>query len=129
MWGRRRAVWFTLVRLLLCVPMRDETERKHFGLAVRQFREERGLTQQALAKAARLNRTYLTGVETGTRNVTLQTMSRLADALGLAIAEFFREADDAKPALLPVRNCQCNMDGSPPRDGKPQDGETKNPAP
>jgi hypothetical protein len=47
MWGRRRALWLTLVRLLLCVPMRNETERKHFGLAVRQFRQERGLTQTA----------------------------------------------------------------------------------
>ena len=70
--------------------MRDETVRKKLGLAIRQVRRKRRISQEALAKRARLNRSYLTGVETGKRNPTLQTISRLAVALGVPIADFFR---------------------------------------
>lgn len=70
--------------------MRDETARKQFGLAVRYLRQKRGISQHALAKSARLNRTYLSGVETGQRNPTLQTITRLAEALGVPVAAFFR---------------------------------------
>ena len=73
--------------------MRDEVVRKEVGLAIRHLRLERGLSQEALAKSARLNRTYMSGVESGKRNITLQTVTRLAEALGVPIADFFPVRD------------------------------------
>lgn len=52
-----------------------------FGRAVRRAREAKGLSQEQLAEAARIHRTYLSGVETGTRNPTLEVVERLARAL------------------------------------------------
>jgi transcriptional regulator with XRE-family HTH domain len=82
--------------------------QKHVGLAVRKLRRQRGLSQHALANIAGLSRTYVTEVEAGQRNLTLQTISRLADALGVLACDFFLtagvangEADEVaqKPAL------------------------------
>jgi transcriptional regulator with XRE-family HTH domain len=72
--------------------------KRQVGLAIRQLRLERGLSQAALAKRTGANRTFLAGVETGTRNLTLQTMSRLAEALGVGVDEFFKMANKNKPA-------------------------------
>lgn len=74
--------------------------RKHFGLAIRELRRKRGISQEALAKAAQLSRTYLTEVETGRRNPTLNNISRLADALGVPIRRLFRVHLDEKMGRL-----------------------------
>jgi transcriptional regulator with XRE-family HTH domain len=52
-----------------------------FGRAVRRVREAKRLSQEQLAESARIHRTYLSGVETGTRNPTLEIVERLAKAL------------------------------------------------
>jgi transcriptional regulator with XRE-family HTH domain len=55
-----------------------------FGLRVRQLRAARGLSQEALAGAAGLDRSYVGGVERGERNIALLNIFRLAEALGVA---------------------------------------------
>lgn len=64
--------------------------KKRLGSAIRELRRERGVSQESLARKARLARTYLIGVETGDRNPTLQNISRLANALGVPIADLFQ---------------------------------------
>jgi transcriptional regulator with XRE-family HTH domain len=56
---------------------------RRFGLAVRAAREERGLTQEGLAEAADLNRSYLGEIERGLVVPSLVTVEKLATALGL----------------------------------------------
>ncbi len=55
-----------------------------FGQRVVVLRRERGLSQQALALAAGLDPTYLSGVEQGRRNLGLINIRRLAAALDVA---------------------------------------------
>ena len=52
-----------------------------FGQTVRVWRQHRGMTQQALAAAARLPRPNLSAIERGEREVTLATLRALAAAL------------------------------------------------
>ena len=52
-----------------------------FGNNVRQFREALGMTQENLAEASGLDRSYIGGVERGERNPTLTAILRLASAL------------------------------------------------
>ncbi len=61
--------------------------RVTFGRQVRRLRLERGLSQEALADAAGLHRTYVSGIERGLRNPTLTIVARLAIALDLAPAD------------------------------------------
>lgn len=58
-----------------------------FGDAVRRRREERALTQEALADLAGIHRTYLSDIERGSRNPSLVNITRLAKALKLTPSE------------------------------------------
>jgi transcriptional regulator with XRE-family HTH domain len=64
-----------------------------FGAAIRELRQRRGLSQQALATLAEVERTYLTEVELGRRNVTLINVGRLALALGVGVGELMTVAE------------------------------------
>jgi transcriptional regulator with XRE-family HTH domain len=63
--------------------------RKEFGAAVRAFRQRLGISQETLAERADLHRTYITDVERGARNISLESISRLAQALNLSISSLF----------------------------------------
>ena len=52
-----------------------------FGDRVRHYRQVLQLSQEALAYRANINRTYVTSLESGRRNPSLELMSRLATAL------------------------------------------------
>jgi transcriptional regulator with XRE-family HTH domain len=54
-----------------------------FGRRLRELRLAGGLSQEALADAAGLDRTYVSSCERGKRNVSLQNIYRLARALGV----------------------------------------------
>jgi transcriptional regulator with XRE-family HTH domain len=58
-----------------------------FGRRVRERRKAKGLSQEALAAAARLDRTYISGIECGKRNVSLRNIEAIAKALGSSISE------------------------------------------
>lgn len=58
-----------------------------FGERVRELRDARGLTQEALADAAGLHRTHISLIETGKRSVQLETIEQLAKALKVQPAE------------------------------------------
>lgn len=51
------------------------------------MREAKGWSQEALAEASELHRTYISGIETGTRNPTLTVVERIARALDVTSAE------------------------------------------
>lgn len=51
------------------------------GENVTRLRKERGWSQEELASAAHLHRTYVGGIERGERNLTVRNLARLADAL------------------------------------------------
>lgn len=57
-----------------------------------------GITQEELAWRAGLHRTYVTDIERAARNLSLQSIERLAEALNATIAELF-----APPAVRPAR--------------------------
>lgn len=52
---------------------------------VRVWREHRGLTVSALAEKAGIAQPYLSQIETGKREGTLQTMKKIADALRVTL--------------------------------------------
>nr|WP_320118866.1 helix-turn-helix transcriptional regulator [uncultured Marinifilum sp.] len=60
-----------------------------FGKRVRQLRLEQGLSQEALAFKAEIDRTYMTSVENGKRNVSVQNIEKIINALEISIQDFF----------------------------------------
>ena len=59
------------------------------GNRIRELRLEKKLSQEALADLAEIDRTYITGVETGRRNVTVKVLHRIILALGTTYKEFY----------------------------------------
>lgn len=62
------------------------------GEAIRRLREEKDLSQESLALLAEVDRSYVGRVERGTNNAATLTLKRLANALGLTLAELITEA-------------------------------------
>ena len=61
-----------------------------FGRRVKELRLEMGLSQEALAFKAGIDRTYMTGVENGKRNVSIQNIEKVIKALDVPIPDFFK---------------------------------------
>ena len=66
---------------------------KHFGNAVRQFREERGWSQEMLAEQADLNRSYVGELERGQAIASLITLEKLASAFGVSLSHLLSHTE------------------------------------
>ena len=62
------------------------------GDAIRRLREARDMSQETLALLADVDRSYVGRVERGTNNAATLTLKRLANALGMTLAELIAEA-------------------------------------
>lgn len=74
------------------MPAKEPVLRK-FGDNVRALREAQGLSQERLAERADLDRTYISGVERGVRNLSLLSVVRIAKALKTSAAELCEGLD------------------------------------
>ncbi|MNS16529.1 anaerobic benzoate catabolism transcriptional regulator [compost metagenome] len=72
-------------------PKYDEGKLSQLGTALRNARNARGLSQEALADAAGINRTHIGEVERGKRNVSFLHFCRIADALGRKPSDLLAE--------------------------------------
>ena len=64
-----------------------------FGQAVRRLRLEQKLSQEELAERCDLHRTYISDIELGKRNVSLENIERIATALERSLPDFFKEVE------------------------------------
>ena len=65
----------------------------HFGLTLRQLREQRGWSQEALAEHADLNRSYVGELERGQAIASLVTLQKLATAFGLSVTSLISHTE------------------------------------
>ena len=64
-----------------------------YGQAVRKIRLERGISQEELADRCGLHRTYISDIELGKRNLSLENSERIAISLNKTLPEFFKEVE------------------------------------
>ena len=64
--------------------------KKVFGKNVRYYRESKNLSQEHLAELCGLHRTYISHVECGRRNVSLENITKIANALQIKIVDLFK---------------------------------------
>ena len=65
----------------------DKQLQKYFGLRAKELRNNKGMTQEDLADAANLFRTYMSRIETGLANPSLTVIHALANALAVSPGE------------------------------------------
>jgi transcriptional regulator with XRE-family HTH domain len=69
------------------------------GLAIRSQRRARGLSQEALAALAGLDRSYMSSVERGLRNISVLNLARIAAALNTSVWDLFGSRAEVPPTL------------------------------
>lgn len=71
-----------------------------FGLTIRQLRRTAGLSQEDFADLCKLHRTYVGSIERGEKAVTIETASKLANALNMTLAGLFHEMEKEQQTHL-----------------------------
>jgi transcriptional regulator with XRE-family HTH domain len=74
------------------MPPKKSAANQALGKAIRQTRQERGLAQEAFAARARIDRSYFGAIERGEFNVTLDTIAKIATALGTSVSRLLTRA-------------------------------------
>ncbi|MFM0174116.1 helix-turn-helix transcriptional regulator [Paraburkholderia sediminicola] len=70
-----------------------EERVKMLGLALRQLRQAKGLSQEELAERAGLHRNFVGLVERGATKIAIDSLFCLADALGVSASDLLRQAE------------------------------------
>lgn len=65
--------------------------KKALGLRVSRLRTGLGLSQREFAATAGMDRMYLSKIEAGTTNPSLESIAKIAEGLGVDLADMFRE--------------------------------------
>ena len=73
------------------VPRRDNGVAKALGKRIRSLRTSNGWSQERLATESGMHRTYIWGIERGTRNPSLRHLARLASALSITLQTLFKD--------------------------------------
>lgn len=60
----------------------SEATKKKVGLIIREARKSKALTQKELAERIGVSKTIITNYEAGRQNLTIDTLQKVADALG-----------------------------------------------
>lgn len=71
----------------------QEEIRIAYGKAVRSIRQNKKISQEELANICGLHRTYISDVELGKRNVSLENIDKIAHALQMKKSEIFVEVE------------------------------------
>ncbi|WP_191923848.1 helix-turn-helix domain-containing protein [Pantoea agglomerans] len=69
----------------------DCNEIALFGRKIRELRSTKSISQEELAWACELDRTYISGIERGIRNPSLKNIIKIANALNIKLSELFED--------------------------------------
>ena len=87
------------------------TERQNLGEKIRRFRQLRNLSQDTLAYDCEVHRNYISAIENGVRNITFETLVKVAQGMGITVSELTTDVESAGADNLPVTK---NGKGEPP---------------
>lgn len=64
-----------------------------FGQTIRKIRLSKDISQEKFANMCDLHRTYISDIELGKRNVSLENIGKMANALDVSISKLFQEVE------------------------------------
>ena len=65
------------------------------GRTISRLRKEKGYSQEAFANEAGIDRRYMSDIENGKRNISIDILERVCNKLGIKISELFIEVEKA----------------------------------
>lgn len=78
----------------------SDKESSHLGVRLRRYRERRRLSVRALAERAGVSPSFVSQFERGVTNASVSSLRRLAEAVGVPMADLFEEASTVAPSVL-----------------------------
>lgn len=63
--------------------------KEQVGKRIKELRIEQGLSQEEFAFRCSLDRTYITSLERGKRNISLENLDKISKAFNMSLSEFF----------------------------------------
>jgi transcriptional regulator with XRE-family HTH domain len=100
----------TVPALKAAAMINDDSFYADVGKLIRNARKTRKMTQEGLGKAVSLTRTSITNIERGRQKLLLHTLAKIADVLGVAIAQLVPETNvDADAVLVRVLKTRPNV--------------------
>ena len=69
------------------------TVTERFGMRIKELRMQQGISQEELADRCGLHRTYISDVELGKRNISLENIERIVISLDKTLSDFFKEVE------------------------------------
>lgn len=73
--------------------------RIKFGKTLRRLRKKQGVSQEAFADKCDLHRTYISDIERGERNVSLENIEKIANVLNISISKLFKEMENTDESV------------------------------
>ena len=70
------------------------TIQEKVGKTIIKLRKERGMSQENFAYESGIDRRYMSDIENGKRNISLDILERVADKLGIRLSELFLEVEN-----------------------------------
>ena len=67
--------------------------KKCFGLAIKQLRFEKGISQEKFALLIGMDRTYYASVEAGRRNISISNISKIAAGFDISLSTLFSHVE------------------------------------
>jgi two-component system response regulator len=83
-------------------PTQKTAIEKRLGASVKNWRNRLKIPQDELARRAGFHRSYISDIERGSRNVSLKSIEKLSEALGISVSTLFADVD-GKSATTPLR--------------------------
>lgn len=83
--------------------------KKQLGYRIRELRKAKALTQEQLAERSEIHYSYIGGVERGDRNISIETLERLAQALEVPAYELFLFNDDVNRERTARQNAIADL--------------------
>lgn len=85
------------------------------GKRLRQYRTQKGYSQERLAEQAGLHPTYIGQIERGEKNLTVESLSRITEALDLPMSQLFEKIGGKEERGYPLRAYEL-VAGRPPEE-------------
>ncbi|MDB0027601.1 helix-turn-helix transcriptional regulator [Flavobacteriales bacterium] len=67
--------------------------QRKFGFVLKELRLKKGLSQESLANQANIDRTYISDIEKGERNISLKIIERISESLQISLSELFKKIE------------------------------------
>jgi transcriptional regulator with XRE-family HTH domain len=70
-----------------------DTKQK-LGIVIRKLRMDKSISQENLALQADIDRTYISDIEKGERNISVEILEKLANTLEISISDLFKQVEN-----------------------------------